>query len=53
MVNEKPKEEFKHVKVLSLNELIGYIQYFDQTFNSEEVKEIFNYLKRRMWSVPR
>jgi len=48
MINEKPKEEFKHVKVLSLNELIGYIQYFDQTFNGEEVKGIFEYLKRRM-----
>jgi ElaB/YqjD/DUF883 family membrane-anchored ribosome-binding protein len=48
MINEKPKEEFKHVKVLSLNELIGYIQYFDQTFNGEEVKGIFEYLKKRM-----
>jgi hypothetical protein len=48
MINKKPKEEFKHVKVLSLNKLIGYIQYFDQTFNGEEVKEIFEYLKKRM-----
>ena len=48
MINEKPKEEFKHVKVLSINELIGYIQYFDQTFNGEEVKGIFEYLKKRM-----
>ena len=48
MINEKPKEEFKHVKVLSLNELIGYIQYFDQTFNGEEVKGIFEYLKKSM-----
>jgi hypothetical protein len=48
MINEKPKEEFKHVKVVSLNNLIGYIQYFDQTFDSEEVKDIFEYLKRIM-----
>jgi len=48
MINEKPKEEFKHVKVLSLKELIGYIQYFDQTFDGEEVKGIFEYLKKRM-----
>jgi hypothetical protein len=27
MTNAKPKEEFKHVKVLSLNELNGYIKY--------------------------
>jgi len=36
------------LKVLSLNELIGYIQYFDQTLNGEEVKGIFEYLKKRM-----
>jgi len=44
MTNEKPKEEFKHVKVLSLNELIGYIKYFDQIFNDAEVENIFDYL---------
>ncbi len=48
MINEKPREEFKHVKVLSLNELIGYIQYFDQTFDGEEVRGIFEYLRNRM-----
>ena len=48
MINEKPKEQFKHVKVLSLNELIGYIQYFDQTLNGEEVEGIFEYLTKRM-----
>ena len=48
MTNEKPKEQFKHVKVLSLNQLIGYIRYFDQTFNGEEVQGIFEYLKTRM-----
>ena len=48
MINEKPREEFKHVKVLSLKELIGYIQYFDQTFDGEEVKSIFEYLRNRM-----
>jgi len=47
MINEKPKEEFKHVRVLSLNELIGYIQYFDQSLDGEEVKGIFEYLKKR------
>lgn len=48
MVNEKPKEEFKHVKVLSLSELNGYIQYFEQLFSGKEVKCIFEYLKNRM-----
>ena len=48
MTNEKPKEEFKHVKVLSLSELNGYIQYFEQLFSGNEVKSIFEYLKNRM-----
>jgi hypothetical protein len=48
MTNEKPKEEFKHVKVLSLGELNGYIQYFEQLFSAKEVESIFEYLKIRM-----
>jgi nuclease-like protein len=45
MINGKPKEKFKHVKVLSLNELNGYIKYFDSIFNDIEVERIFDYLK--------
>jgi len=45
MTKVKPKEEFKHIKVLTLNELIGYIQYFDEIFSNEEVECIFNYLE--------
>ncbi|NIN37082.1 MAG: hypothetical protein GTN46_13490 [Gammaproteobacteria bacterium] len=44
MTCEKPKEEFKNVKVLTLNELNGYIKYFDQIFNEAEVESIFDYL---------
>jgi len=44
MTKYKPKDEFKYVKVLTLNELIGYIQYFDDVFSSEEVKHIVRYL---------
>lgn len=47
MVNKKPKKEFKHVKVLSLNELVGYIRYFDHSFDAREVREIFEYLKKK------
>lgn len=49
MTAEKPKEEFKHVKVLSLNELIGYIEYFDPIFSEAEVKNIFNYLNNKKY----
>ena len=45
MINEKPKEVFKHVKVLSLNELNGYVTYFDPIFNSAEIESICNYLR--------
>jgi len=48
MTNEKPKVDFKHVKVLSLKELNGYIKYFDETFSADEVKRIFDYLKYEM-----
>lgn len=47
MTNAKPKEEFKHVKVLSLSELNGYVRYFDPVFSGEEVSGIFEYLKER------
>ena len=48
MTNEKPREEFKYVKVLSLNELVGYVEYFDQTFSADETKNIFEFLKKKM-----
>lgn len=48
MTNDKPKNEFKHVKILSLGELNGYIQYFEPLFSAKEVKSIFEYLKSKM-----
>ena len=47
MTNSKPNEEFRHVKVLTLEELNSYIQYFDEVFTDEEVGQIFSYLKAR------
>jgi hypothetical protein len=44
MTSKAPKEEFKHVKVLSLNALNGYIKYFDEIFCESETENIFNYL---------
>jgi hypothetical protein len=44
MTNERPKEEFKHVKVISLNEVNGYIEYFDEIFSEAEAESIFNFL---------
>lgn len=45
MTNRKPKEEFNHVKVLSLNELNGYVKYFEPVFSDSEVFSIFEDLK--------
>lgn len=47
MINGKPKEEFKHVKVLSLNELNGYLTYFEPIFSDEEVKRIYQNLSMK------
>jgi len=49
MTGEKPKEDFKHVKVLSQTELVGYIQYFDDTFSQTEAENIFNYLNNEFY----
>lgn len=48
MTNKAPKEVFKHVKVLSLNELNGYIKYFDEIFSESEAENIFNYLNNEI-----
>ena len=48
MINEKPREQFKHVKVVTLKELTGYVEYFDDVFDNEEVNSLFEYLKGRM-----
>ncbi len=45
MINEKPKENFKYVKVKSLMELNGYITYFEPIFSDEEVKSIADYFR--------
>lgn len=44
MTNHKPNEDFQHVKVLSLNNLNGYIKYFDSIFSSEDTRNIYEYL---------
>lgn len=44
LINHKPREEFQHVKVLTLNELLGYIEYFNRSFSYEEIQSIANYL---------
>lgn len=44
LTNTKPKEEFQYVKVLTLNELISYINYFKPLFSSIETQRIADFL---------
>ncbi|NTS39951.1 NERD domain-containing protein [Flavisolibacter sp. BT320] len=43
-INQKPNEEFQHVKVLTLKEVLGYIQYFKPSFSSNDISKVANYL---------
>jgi hypothetical protein len=44
LTNLKPNEEFQHVKVLTVSELLGYVRYFKPIFTSEETQAISSYL---------
>ena len=44
LVNQKPKEEFQYVKILTLKELRNYIEYFSPIFSKSETETIANYL---------
>lgn len=44
LTNSKPKEEFQYVKVLNVNDLLGYIGYFKPIFSKNETQKIFDYL---------
>jgi hypothetical protein len=44
MTNKKPPEEFQYVKVLNLNELLGYIMYFKPIFSINETLRIAEFI---------
>ncbi len=44
MTNTKPQEEFQFVKILTLNELLGYINYFKPTFSINETQRITDFI---------
>ncbi len=43
-ITRKPIEEFQYVKILTLNELPGYVNYFKPCFSPNETQMIANYL---------
>ncbi len=46
MINQKPREEFQYVKILTLKELCNYVTYFKPVFSLQETQTIANYLLR-------
>ena len=40
LINQKPIEEFQHVKILTLSEMLNYITYFQPSLSNEDVKII-------------
>lgn len=46
IINRKPSEEFDHVKILTLNELLGYIEYFKPSLSNTETQKLADYLIR-------
>jgi hypothetical protein len=52
-IHSKPKEEFKFVKILTLKELTGYIQYFESVFSVEETRHVAEFLVRWAERNPR
>ena len=47
MINEKPKESFRYVKIKLLKELNSYLEFLDPIFSKEEVESIANFLVQR------
>lgn len=46
LTNTKPKEEFQYVKILTVNELLGYVNYFKPTFSINETQRIADFILR-------
>lgn len=44
LINQKPKEEFQYVKILTLKELRSYVEYFNPVFSISEIQMIAKYL---------
>lgn len=44
LINQKPSEEFQYVKILTLNQLLNYIQYFPPIYTGKETECIANEL---------
>lgn len=46
LIKSRPIAEFQYVKILTVNELLGYVKYFNPVFSIREVEEIANFINR-------
>ena len=46
-INDKPSQEFQHVKILILQELVNYIEFFKPTFSNRETRQIYDFLLQK------
>lgn len=46
LTNTRPKEEFQYVKILTVNELLSYVNYFKPIFSYTETKRISDMILR-------
>lgn len=46
LTNTKPKEEFRYVKILAVNELIDYLNYFKPIFPVNDTQKIAEFIIR-------
>ena len=44
IINRKPNEEFEYVKILTLNELVGYVEFFKPSLSNAETQNLADYL---------
>ena len=44
LMNHKPREEYQHVKILTLQEIVRYISYGSPIFSETEVAALTDYI---------
>jgi hypothetical protein len=45
MTNAMPNQEVQYVKILSLNQLVSYIMYFEEIWSEKEINKVVKFLK--------
>lgn len=47
MTNAKPTQEFKYVKIVPVDQLVGYVKYFSDVLSSSETNDLFTFLRKQ------